>query len=87
MTPRYHIRTKPGWLLVTIHAPTHNWQHRPKEQKPQIGLWAGPFATEQEAQRVAEGLVREHEYNEVQFCRTCFRGRDHWAYRVGDEEL
>lgn len=83
----YHIRTKPWWLLVTIHSPTGGRQHRPKGKKLKSGgFWAGPFPTEQEAQQVAEELIRELEYNEVQFCRTCFRNRDRWAFRVGDED-
>ena len=69
----YHIRVRHiPWSVIVIHAPTENWQHRPREIQPKDGFWVGPFLSLERAEQVAKKLAEQHG-SPVEMCRTCFR--------------
>ena len=71
----YHIRVRHRpWTLITIHAPTTNWQHRPRESAPKDGFWVGPIMNKDYAARLAEDLAEKLGY-EIGLCGICFHDR------------
>ena len=71
----YHIRVRHRpWTLITIHAPTTNWQHRPGESAPKNGFWVGPIASKERAAQVAEDLAEKLGYA-IELCGICFHDR------------
>ncbi len=71
----YHIRVRhtPS-TAITVHAPTENWQHRPRTNPPKDGYWIGPFARPERAEQIALDLADELSY-ELQLCKICFSDR------------
>ena len=71
----YHIRVRriPKGL-ITIHAPTVSWQHRPRTAAPKNGFWVGPIASKERAAQVAEDLAEKFGYA-IELCGTCFHDR------------
>ena len=71
----YHIKVchKPR-TLITIHAPTTNWQHRPRESAPKDGYWVGPIVNKDRVAQVAEDLAEKFGY-EIELCGICFHDR------------
>ena len=67
----YHVNTNHAIKLVTIHAPTNQWQHLPRETAPSAGFWIGPLESVEDAQDAAQEVGERHDYA-VHRCRTCF---------------
>ena len=81
----YHVRVLVNYTpLITIHAPTENWQHRPRDQAPKDSFWVGPALTEEGIVRVAKRLAEEYGYP-IRYCQLCFRDRIPLPPTSGDQ--
>lgn len=71
----YHIRVRRiPTGLITIHAPTTNWQHRPRECAPRLGFWVGPVSNLQDVEQAAQRLAERLGYV-MEYCKLCFKDR------------
>ena len=70
----YHLCVHTFHGRVTIHAPSDNWEHLPREQGLGSSYWIGPFKNEADAAGVAGDLAERHDY-EKWFCKVCFPER------------
>ena len=67
----YHLCVSHLYRKVTIHAPTDNWEHLPRENAGRSSYWVGPLKSEADAAGIAGDLARRHDYDR-QFCKPCF---------------